>query len=216
MWSHGAGAAADGGGLLGKLNGDQSFDFADTLLSFFGNDPDSNPYFDDLKKHSYVDTNELFTNNIYKSSPLMLSVNIQSLNSKFNALDSFIADLFKNNVDISLVALQEIWQIDHPDLFKINGFNFFHSQRRKNKGGGVGFYINSDLSCRVVPDLSVFHEKIFEFCAYGPCRHDCTRDRGMEGAGKLEAERYQGALQTKKAVENTLKRKKGTVPVPCS
>ena len=92
----------------------------------------------------------------------MLSVNIQSLNSKFNALDSLIADLIKNNVDLSLLALQEIWQVDHPDLFEINGYNFFHSQRTKHKGGGIGFYINSELPCRVIPDLSIFHEKIFE------------------------------------------------------
>ena len=60
----------------------------------------------------------------------MLSVNIQSLNSKFNALDSLIADLIKNNVDLSLLALQEIWQVDHPDLFEINGYNLCQSIKK--------------------------------------------------------------------------------------
>ena len=92
----------------------------------------------------------------------MLSVNIQSLNSKFNELNSFIADLNRNNINLSLIALQEIWQLQHDDLFSIKGLNFFNSQRTKNKGGGVGFYINSELPCKILHDLSSFHEKNFE------------------------------------------------------
>ena len=148
--------------MLGKLNGDLAFDLANTLLNFYGNNPDSNPYSDECNKHHYFDTDELSLNNTIKSSPFLLSVNIQSLKSKFNALDFLTADLIKNNVNLSLIALQEIWQVEHPELFEIKGFNFYHSQRTKFKGGVVGFYVNSELSSKINLNLSIFHEKIFE------------------------------------------------------
>ena len=92
----------------------------------------------------------------------MFSVNIQSLNSKFNELNTLISDVKRNNSNLSLIALQEIWQVKHPDLFTIKGFKFYNSQRTKSKGGGVGFYINNDHPSKILHDLSSFHEKIFE------------------------------------------------------
>ena len=112
--------------------------------------------------HVYVDNSNFFKALQNNSAPFMLSLKIQSLNSKFNELNSFTSDLNKDYSNLSLIALQEIWQIQHPDLFTINGFKFFSSQRTKNKGGGVGFYINNEHPSKIIQDLSSFHEKNFE------------------------------------------------------
>ena len=149
-WRTSVGEESDEGDLLGKLNGDKKFDWENTLLHFFGNNPESNPYIDFSNNHIYYEKSNLFSDKQIITSPLMLSVNIQSLNSKFNELNSFIADLNRNNINLSLIALQEIWQLQHDDLFSIKGLNFFNSQRTKNKGGGVGFYINSELPCKIL------------------------------------------------------------------
>ena len=139
---------------MGKLNRDTKFDLENTFFNYFGDDPESNPYIDVTNHHIYLEKPQFiseFQNNV---SPLMLSLNIQSLNSKFNNLNSFIADLNMKNIDLSLIALQETWQIQHEELFSIPGFKLFISQRTKSKGGGVGFYINSELPSKILHNLS--------------------------------------------------------------
>ena len=87
---------------MGKLNRDTKFDLENTFFNYFGDDPESNPYIDVTNHHIYLEKPQLiseFQNNV---SPLMLSLNIQSLNSKFNNLNSFIADLNMKNIDLSL------------------------------------------------------------------------------------------------------------------
>ena len=92
---------------MGKLNRDIKFDLENTFFNYFGDDPDSNPYFDFTNHHMYLDKPQFISGFQNNASPLMLSLNVQSLNSKFNNLNSFIADLNMNNIDLSLIALQE-------------------------------------------------------------------------------------------------------------
>jgi hypothetical protein len=99
---------------------------------------------------------------MYKNKPLILSMNIQSLNSKFNELKLFLADFEKNGVNIVAVALQEIWQIQHDDLIQIPNYNFVYLQRNGMKGGGVGFYIKNDVKFKKIDRLSEMQNRVFE------------------------------------------------------
>ena len=140
-WSLFAGAGSVEGGLLGKLNGDKKFDLDNTLLHFFGNNLDSNPYFDHPNNHVYVDNSNFFKALQNNSAPFMLSLNIQSLNnSKFEKLKNFILSLTNKNIQIviDLIALQETWTIKHPQLLAIPGFQPLIFTNRK-KGRGVGW-----------------------------------------------------------------------------
>ncbi len=100
----------------------------------------------------------------YKNSnkPLFLSINIQSLSSKFNNLKDLLIDYETNGIFIAAIALQEIWSLPHPDLLKIPNFQLFHKQRVLGRGGGVGFYIREGLSAKLIENLSPFIEKHFE------------------------------------------------------
>jgi exonuclease III len=88
---------------------------------------------------------------------------VQSLNSKFDSLKDYITDLTSKNLNIEIIALQEIWQVNHLDLVTIPGFHpLISTQRRGMRGGGVGFYIKDTISYQFIPTLSPFENKIIE------------------------------------------------------
>ncbi len=71
------------------------------------------------------------------NTPVFLSVNIQSLNSKYEELRLQILELCKKNITIDVVALQEIWEIICPDLLAIPRYQFVYEMLQGMRGGGV-------------------------------------------------------------------------------
>lgn len=95
---------------------------------------------------------------------ILASLNVQSLHSKFSALNEFLAGLDRNlnQSHIKVLALQEIWRLKYPNMLKINGYNLVYKERGSIKGGGVGFYVHSSLRYKVIENLTVICPKIFE------------------------------------------------------
>ena len=94
-------------------------------------------------------------------SPIFLSINIQSLNSKHSELCNQILELSSKNLQIDVIAIQETWDICQPDLLAIPGFQTFIYKNRVNmRGGGVGFYIRNGLNFKIINNLSPFEQKI--------------------------------------------------------
>ena len=91
-----------------------------------------------------------------------MSLNIQSLQSKYQKLINLLNHFSSKGVNIDVIALQEVWQIPFPDLLQIPGYNLFFKTRKKIKGGGVGFYIKDTINAQIIPNLSPFQEKTFE------------------------------------------------------
>lgn len=94
--------------------------------------------------------------------PIIININIQSLHSKFDALNQFILDLTAGGVFVIAITLQEIWKIGDINMVQIPNFSLFFTERKKNRGGGVGIYIHSSYSANINRPLSHFHEKFFE------------------------------------------------------
>ena len=69
---------------------------------------------------------------------LYLSLNIQSLNSKFDEFQQFITELQQKNVNIDVIALQETWEILYPDQLMLPGFQKIVYKNRKGMRGGGG------------------------------------------------------------------------------
>ena len=143
---------------LTTLNNDNSLDFLENYNRLL-NEQDNfdNPYLQtaiDCKFH------DLFTLPLTiqsKTSPCYISLNVQSLNSKYESLKDYIIKLISKNDNIEIIALQEVWQIQHIDLISIPGFHpLVCSQRGGMRGGGVGFYIKNNISFDIVPELSPF------------------------------------------------------------
>ena len=92
-----------------------------------------------------------------------LSVNIRSLSCNFSRLKEWIYDLENNSVFFDIIALQEVWQIPYPDLFSLEGFQpLVFNCRSRGRGGGVGFFVRQGLKFKVLNELSIFSEGVFE------------------------------------------------------
>ena len=93
-----------------------------------------------------------------------MSVNIQSLPAKFNDFCSFIYSLQKGNSAPDIICLQEIWRIQGPEFFNLDGYHpIIYKCRHVNKqGGGVGIYVKNNLDFDVIGELSIFQDRIFE------------------------------------------------------
>jgi hypothetical protein len=95
---------------------------------------------------------------------IFLNLNIQCINSKYDELKNFVCNLSKNKVNVELIALQETWTISYPELLDIPGFQrILFVNRKRCKGGGVGFYPRNGLNYNVLDmPFCVFSEKIFK------------------------------------------------------
>jgi hypothetical protein len=75
-------------------------------------------------------------------------------------------NLINKNVKIAIIALQEIWSVQYPDLFNIPGFSFVYKLRSNGRGGGVAFYVQNDIKFsikNVVPFIdSQFENLVLE------------------------------------------------------
>ena len=169
MWRGGSGwlprlsgTGAANAGSLDELNGLISYNLSDKLLDFYGNDTDTNPYSSTNSNSIFYDTCTFTTK--FKNSPssIYISLNIRSLQCNHLPLCSMINDFLKNNINVDVIALQEIWNIQHIEAINIPGFNFVHEQRKSSRGGGVGFFIAEKFNYKILNGLSIFREKTFE------------------------------------------------------
>jgi len=83
----------------------------------------------------------------------LLSLNCQSLNSKFTQLETYVRDLDNSEFKFSLICLQETWLSDDCDasLFQLEGYNFEYKPKRCSTHGGVGIYIGESIEYTVLP-----------------------------------------------------------------
>jgi len=81
--------------------------------------------------------------------------------SKHSELSNFISLITKAGVNLEIIALQETWALPNPDLINIPGFTFIFKNRKPQRGGGVGFYIKTGISYKII-NVSNFEEKLFE------------------------------------------------------
>jgi len=147
---------------LEGLNNAAIYDFTGILDNFY-NDTDANPYTTSTEPSSTFFDLPLLINKFSNNDvPIILSLNVQSLNSKFELIKQLLNELIINKVNIIALAMQEIWQILHFDMFSIPGFSFVSATRSFGRGGGVGFYIRDGITFNTVPTLSPFHTKDFE------------------------------------------------------
>ena len=149
---------------LFSLNNKPELDFFHKFHNMY-NDPDINdsPYLNITISSLFHDPSSLI--NVYAgvNTPLFLSINIQSLHSKHESLLTEINTLLLNNINIQLIAIQETWDIHHPELLSLPGFQpFIYKKRVGMRGGGVGFYIKNGILATIIEEMSPFENKIFE------------------------------------------------------
>lgn len=111
----------------------------------------------------YYDIQELINKYGNSCIPLVISVNIQCINSKHSNLTDLVQMLESNNVLIFAIVVQETWNFKYADLIAIPGFQNIQCKLRAfSKGGGVGIFVKNGISFNVVQTQNLYTERIFE------------------------------------------------------
>ena len=109
-----------------------------------------------LIKHSpYVNTDELMSFCVEKANNFtMLSLNVQSLNAKFNQIRILLSQLKSKHVQFNAICLQETWLTDNSDLtlFQILGYTLISPGAICSSHAGLVIYVQEHyiyklLSC---------------------------------------------------------------------
>ena len=89
----------------------------------------------------------------------IVSVNIRSLNNCFDSIEHFLS----GHAKLGVFACQEIWSKNISRKYKIPGFGCLSATTRGDgRGGGIGFWVNENLSWRELADLDSFKEGVYE------------------------------------------------------
>jgi hypothetical protein len=133
-------------------------------------DEDSNPlYSNNIHNCQYYEEEACLEKmqNIKNETFSVLSLNIRSLPGKFTEFKNFLAASF-GSFKPNIICLQEIWNVGPYDNFDIDGYHPFNFKIRNidglnsNAGGGVGVYIDRQLTPLPLAELSHFIPRVFE------------------------------------------------------
>ena len=155
---------------LDNIQSDPRFNF----LSFFTNEddddsvPDSffinsqcSPYTDINLNCSYLETEKI--KDLDPTKFTVLSINIQSLPSKFSEFSDFVDEFSCSGASPDIICLQETWKVLDNSMFPLLNYHPIEiNQRQVARGGGVGIYVKQHLSFKILKQYSTFVERIFE------------------------------------------------------
>ena len=81
----------------------------------------------------------------------ILSLNCQSLNSKFDQLKIYIEECYEAKFDA--ICLQETWLNDNSELsmFQLKGYNLISKSKTASEHGGVAIYLKDNFRYTVLP-----------------------------------------------------------------
>jgi|GEM_PF-5382706 len=105
-----------------KIN--PNFDYVHQFTKLFIDDDDINdsPYGDCILSCDYFDEEQFINKFKHSDKLILMSINVQSLHAKFNELSEFILSLEQSNCNPCVIALQELWKVTDPDVFKLKGY----------------------------------------------------------------------------------------------
>ena len=111
----------------------------------FTDNNEDNSVSDVFKISSYYSidqTAEIYT--AHKYSLCLLSLNCQSINAKFDTLILLIESLKQNNLEFSIICLQETWLEEGADLslFQIPGYDCVAKGKYCSAHGGLITYVH--------------------------------------------------------------------------
>jgi len=156
------GGGEGGADQLANLNSLSKYDLNETLDAYLLNDDSLNPFTEINIDSKFFDNDSFLRKFKNTNFPIFLSLNVQCLPSKFENLKSFIISLVNSKVPIIAIALQEVWSCPNIEDKQIPGFKIFLNCRKSARGGGVGFYVRNNIDSKIVKNLTLMNERIFE------------------------------------------------------
>ena len=115
--------------------------------SIFYNEPSiikNSPYYNDEKLINELNTK---TNNFN-----ILSLNCESINSKFDQINITIEQFKRNGCIFSAICIQESWLSDDTDtsLFQLDGYNLIAQGKRCSTRGGLIIYLKDTIKYKLI------------------------------------------------------------------
>jgi hypothetical protein len=150
----GGGGAARCGGVCGThiplnarvslkdLNNDITLDAGDKLNSYIKDDENVSHFFQTDIGSLYFDIDTFSKSFKNSKNPIFLSLNIQSLNSKYEKLKVVMQTLQEANLPIDVLLLQETWEVKHSNMLTIPGFQSILYRTREHGRGGGSRYVH--------------------------------------------------------------------------
>ena len=107
-----------------------------------------------LIKHSpYVNTDELISFCVEKENNFtILSLNVQSLNAKFDQMQILLSQLKSNRVQFNAICLQETWLTENSDLtsFQIPGYTLISQGAICSSHEGLAIYVQEHYKYKLL------------------------------------------------------------------
>jgi hypothetical protein len=156
---------------IDAISADPKYDFLNSLFTneepnFY--DYSESPYDICNINSSYTTETDFIKLKNMKNQLSVMSFNIQSISAKYDEFRNFIALLQSKCCEPDVICLQELWQFPSDINFNLPGYHPLVFELRKGgvQGGGVGMYVKNIYSFCLLPNISVFHDRLFEsiFC----------------------------------------------------
>ena len=116
-----------------------------------------------FENSNYYNRDSFFNLLQFKNNNLnLITLNCQSLNSKFEELQIFIETQNSSSSIIHVICLQETWLSSDCDLssLQIQGYHLVHSGKSCSLHGGVGIYIHDSIEFNI--NKKIQNSKVFD------------------------------------------------------
>lgn len=123
-------------------------------------DPDNN-FFDNTNIDCQYYTVSKFNNNINVANKIsLIHLNSRSLPANFDSIQTYLNEF---NNPFNIIAITESWLKPHNESdYSIDGYEMFSVTRSNKDQGGVVLYVDSNLCCKKVIELSRAVDDLFE------------------------------------------------------
>ena len=120
------------------------------------NDAEDNSEAHVIKHSHYYGETEFSKLLVRKPGLSILSVNIQSVNAKFDEFESFVSRMNLVN-PISAICLQECWlgDADNVAMFNLENYEMLFLPKSCCRYGGLIIYVHKQFECTVLTDIKV-------------------------------------------------------------
>ena len=154
---------------LDSIDTNPVYDFLNHLMISNDDNDDNNNVLNNISPYDNVDSNCSYIDELEyirefgcKTNQTFMSLNIQSLPSKFNELEELIQSFTSNDCEPDFICLQETWRIVDPSLYALDNYELEIKSRENGQGGGVGIYIKKGISYKILKEISTFIDKVIE------------------------------------------------------
>ena len=135
------------------------------------NDAELNPM---QECHYYSDSNLARILSEQSNMFSILSLNIQSLNAKFDQLHIFVQQLRQSNHEFSAICLQESWLSNVADisLYQLEGYTLILQRKTCSQHGGLVIYLNNKYNYKNITlgeESQIWEKQFLEIT-----RRNCT------------------------------------------